>query len=68
MNAPEEIKFLSPEDYKRFVRVTATKNKVNISLVNALVNFTDSNSSEDFILRFDISTGFINSQNSLYFI
>lgn len=61
MNAPEEIKFLSPEDYKRFVRVTATKNKVNISLVNALVNFTDSNSSEDFILRFDISTGFINS-------
>lgn len=43
------------------MRVTATKNKVNISLVNALVNFTDSNSSEDFILRFDISTGFINS-------
>lgn len=61
MDAPEGITFLSPEDYKRFVRVTATKNRVNLSVINALVTFTDTESSKDFILRFNISTDFINS-------
>ena len=55
------VKFQSREEYKRFVSMVAVKNQVNISTLNAMQTFTDSESSPDFILRFDICTGYINS-------
>lgn len=61
MDAPKDIRFDSPADYSRFVRMVATKNSINLSVINALATFTDKESSPDFILRFDISTEFINS-------
>lgn len=61
MAAPENIKFTSEQDYIRFVRITATKNQINLSVINALATFTDKTSSSDFIMRFDISTEFVNS-------
>lgn len=61
-----EIKFKSKYDYKRFVDMVAVKNKTNLSDINAVQIFTDKESNPDFILRFNISTAFVNSTNSPY--
>lgn len=61
MDAPENVKFSSKEDYTRLVNMVAVKNQVNISTLNALQTFTDSESNPDFILRCDICTEYINS-------
>lgn len=55
------IKFSKERDYERFVEHVAVKNKVSISDNNALQNFTDTKSSNRARLRFNISTGFVNS-------
>lgn len=56
-----EVKFVNQKAYLRFVNRVAVKNKVNISDQNALQNFVDTKSSPDARLRFNISTGFVNS-------
>ncbi len=60
------VKFRSKYDYKRFVDMVAVKNKTNLSDINAIQVFTDIESNPNFILRFNISTSFVNSTNTPY--
>lgn len=55
------VKFRSEKHLQKFVEHTAIKNKVSIADQNAAQNFVDKTSSDRAILRFDVSTGFINS-------
>ena len=55
------VKFIDDDDLKRFVNIIAVKNKVNLSRINAIQSFTDTESNKDFRLRFNIATEFINS-------
>ena len=55
------IRFRNEKHYIKFIEHVALKNKINISDTNAAQNFVDKESSEDAILRFNITTGFINS-------
>ena len=61
MPCPSNVKFKNREDYNRLVSMAAAKNQINISTLNAIQTFTDEDSSPDFILRFDICTGYINT-------
>lgn len=56
-----DVVFRSERHYSKFIEHVAIKNKVSISDQNAAQNFVDKESSEDAILRFNITTGFINS-------
>lgn len=58
---PSDIHFRSDRHYAKFVEHVAIKNKVSISDQNAAQNFVDKESSKDAILRFNVTTGFINS-------
>lgn len=53
--------FRSERHFEKFVEHVAIKNKVSISDQNAAQNFTDKDSSDKAILRFNVTTGFINS-------
>ena len=53
--------FSSRKEYLNFVNLVASKNKINIGAKNAIKPFTDKKTCEDFILRFNITTGLINS-------
>lgn len=64
--APEDIVFKDVNDYKDFINYVAVKNSVNISDINALQNFTDKSTNENFILRFDITTPFLTSTGLPY--
>lgn len=55
-----DIRFRNEEDFKRFVSMVATKNEINVSNVNAIQRFADYTSNPDFILRFNISTAWLN--------
>lgn len=55
------LKFRNEKHYLKFVEHTAIKNKVSIADQNAAQNFVDKSSSDKAILRFNITTGFINS-------
>lgn len=57
------VRFRDADDYKRFVNMIATKNEINLSNINAVVHFGDATSHPDFILRFDISTEYVNCSN-----
>ena len=61
-----DVKFWSPEDYRGSVEMFAVKNGINLGNVNAIQTFTDKRSSDDFIYRFNISTGAINSTGDPY--
>ena len=61
-----DVKFRSKEHYNRFVEHAAIKNKVSISDQNALQNFVDKSSNPHAILRFNISTKFVNSTEAPY--
>lgn len=56
-----KLKFRNPDHFKKFVEHTAIKNKASISAQNALQNFTDKYSSDKAIMRFNITTPVINS-------
>ncbi len=56
-----DIKFSSKQAYKRFIENVATKNKANISNMNALQRFVDNKSLDKYILRFTLNTPFITS-------
>ena len=60
------LKFKSKDEYIKFVNLIATKNRVNLSDLNASQIFTDKDTSPNFILRFAISTGFLNSTELPY--
>lgn len=55
------LKFRNEKHFSKFVEHVAIKNKVSISDQNAAQNFVDKESSPVAILRFNITTGFINS-------
>lgn len=61
-----EITFPTDKEYRQFVDYVATKNQVNISNLNAIQRFTDSDSHPDFILRFTISMPLVNTYNEPY--
>lgn len=56
-----KLKFRNPDHFKKFVEHTAIKNKASISAQNALQNFTDKYSSKKAIMRFNITTPVVNS-------
>lgn len=60
------IHFLSEKEYRQFVDYVATKNQVNISNLNAIQRFTDSDSHPDFILRFTVSMPLVNTYSEPY--
>lgn len=60
------IRFLSEKEYRQFVDYVATKNQVNISNLNAIQRFTDSDSHPDFILRFTVSMPLVNTYSEPY--
>lgn len=60
------IKFQDQKDYKQFVQLIAVKNRMNLSDMNSVTTFTDKDSNSDFILRFTITTEFVNSTDSPY--
>ncbi|MGN0334812.1 MAG: ATPase, T2SS/T4P/T4SS family [Lachnospiraceae bacterium] len=55
------VKFSDRQAYRQFVEYVAAKNKTSISDIHAVQNFTDKTSNSKFILRFNISTEFVNS-------
>ena len=59
-----EVSFEDEEDYRRFVQMVVTKNEKNLSAINARVVFTDYASDEDFILRFNVMSGWLQTSNS----
>lgn len=61
-----DVTFLNPKDYKQFVQLIAVKNRTNLSDINAVQTFTDKDSNPDFILRFTITTEFVNSVSVPY--
>lgn len=60
------VAFASEKEYRRFVDYVATKNQVNISNVNAIQRFTDTESHSDFILRFTVSMPLVNTYHEPY--
>ena len=60
------ICFESEKEYRQFVDYVATKNQVNISNLNAIQRFTDSDSHSNFILRFTISMPLVNTYGEPY--
>ncbi len=60
------ISFLSEKEYRQFIDYIATKNQVNISNLNAIQRFTDTESHPDFILRFTLSMPLVNTYSEPY--
>lgn len=53
--------FIDMDDYIRFLEGVVIRNHTNMSPMNALQNFTDKYSNDKFILRFNLSTNYVNS-------
>ena len=60
------ITFGSEKEYRQFIDYVATKNQVNISNMNAIQRFTDTESHPDFILRFTVSMPLVNTYKEPY--
>ncbi|MBO4980980.1 MAG: CpaF family protein [Lachnospiraceae bacterium] len=58
--------FLSEKEYRQFIDYVATRNQVNISNLNAIQRFTDTESHPDFILRFTLSMPLVNTYKEPY--
>lgn len=61
-----EISFRNEKEYRQFVDYVAMKNQANISNLNAIQRFTDSESHPDFILRFTVSMPLVNTYSEPY--
>lgn len=59
-----DLKFANAADFNRFVSMVCTRNKKNFSVANAQVKFSDSLSNPIFRLRFNLSSGNINSSGT----
>lgn len=55
------VSFASEKEYRQFIDYIATRNQVNISHLNAIQRFTDTQSHPGFILRFTISMPLLNA-------
>lgn len=60
------ISFASEKEYRQFIDYVATKNQVNISNLNAIQRFTDTESHPHFILRFTLSMPIVNTYSEPY--
>lgn len=60
------VYFKDANDFNRFVDYVAIKNKVNISDISAIQSFTDKTTNPKFILRFNISSEYVNSVPNSY--
>lgn len=60
------ICFASEKEYRQFIDYVAVKNQVNISNLNAIQRFTDTDSHPDFILRFTLSMPIVNTYSEPY--
>ena len=60
------VSFSSEKEYRQFIDYVATKNQVNISNLNAIQRFTDTESHPEFILRFTLSMPLVNTYNEPY--
>lgn len=60
------IAFRSEKEYRQFVDYIATRNQINISNLNAIQRFTDTESHPDFILRFTLSMPLVNTYSEPY--
>lgn len=54
-----KVQFLNKADYDRFIRTVCTRNQANLSRINALPKFTDAINDKDYILRFNVTSGFL---------
>ena len=61
-----DVSFKDANDFSRFVDYVAIKNKVNLSDISALQSFTDKTTNPKFILRFNISSEYVNSVPNSY--
>lgn len=52
--------------YRQFIDYVATRNQVNISNLNAIQRFTDTESHPDFIFRFTLSMPIVNTYSEPY--
>ena len=57
------IKFKDNDEYKKFIKVVAATNEINLSRINAMQTFLDKDSNDKFRLRFNISTEYVNSND-----
>ncbi len=60
------IAFGTEKEYRQFIEYIATKNQINISNLNAIQRFTDTESHQDFILRFTLSMPLVNTYHEPY--
>lgn len=60
------IRFADEKEYRQFIDYIAAKNQVNISNLNAIQRFTDTDSHPDFILRFTLSMPLVNTYSEPY--
>ncbi len=60
------IAFRTSKEYRQFIDYVATRNQVNISNLNAIQRFTDTESHPEFILRFTLSMPLVNTCNEPY--
>lgn len=60
------VAFSTEKEYRQFIDYIATKNQVNISNLNAIQRFTDTESHPDFILRFTLSMPLVNTYSEPY--
>jgi pilus assembly protein CpaF len=60
------VAFSTPKEYRQFIDYVATKNQVNISNMNAIQRFTDTESHREFILRFTVSMPLVNTYGEPY--
>lgn len=57
------IKFLSEEDYRRFIRTVCSRNRISINSKNAYPNFSDTVNNPLFRLRINLSDAIVNNNN-----
>lgn len=60
------ISFRTSKEYRQFIDYVAIRNQVNISNLNAIQRFTDTESHPEFILRFTLSMPLVNTCNEPY--
>lgn len=60
---PGNVKFRDESDYRHFVDIICSRNKVNLSDIEAIQTFTDVDSNEKFRLRFNLTSPIINSSH-----
>ena len=58
---PGNVKFHDEKDYRRFVDIICSRNKISLSDIDAIQTFTDAESNENARLRFNLTSPIVNS-------